>query len=218
KKGTFLGKILTPIYSAVERVLVGMTNAYESFLKAVLKARYFVVLGMLGLFTITGLLYLNLPQELSPTEDRGMIPISAITPECATVDFTDRYFTEVEEYLLETLDEGTIVYTISGVAMGALAFVTLPDWDDRAESQMELTSRINQGLKDRALGLRVFASDPQSLGQRGDSKDVQIVIRSNESFEALDRQVTQIMEKMRDNPVLISPDNDLRMNTPQLEV
>lgn len=218
KKGTFLGKILTPIYSAVERVLVGMTNAYESFLKAVLKARYFVVLGMLGLFTITGLLYLNLPQELSPTEDRGMIRISAITPEGATVDFTDRYFTEVEEYLLETLDEGTIVYTISGVAMGALAFVTLPDWDDRAESQMELTSRINQGLKDRALGLRVFASDPQSLGQRGDSKDVQIVIRSNESFEALDRQVTQIMEKMRDNPVLISPDNDLRMNTPQLEV
>lgn len=218
KKGTFLGKILTPIYSAVERVLVGMTNAYESFLKAVLKARYFVVLGMLGLFTITGLLYLNLPQELSPTEDRGMIRISAITPEGATVDFTDRYFTEVEEYLLEMLDEGTIVYTISGVAMGALAFVTLPDWDDRAESQMELTSRINQGLKDRALGLRVFASDPQSLGQRGDSKDVQIVIRSNESFEALDRQVTQIMEKMRDNPVLISPDNDLRMNTPQLEV
>ena len=218
KKGTFLGKILTPIYSAVERVLVSMTNAYESFLKVVLKARYFVVLGMLGLFTITGLLYLNLPQELSPTEDRGMIRISAITPEGATVDFTDRYFTEVEEYLLETLDEGTIVYTISGVAMGALAFVTLPDWDDRAESQMELTSRINQGLKDRALGLRVFASDPQSLGQRGDSKDVQIVIRSNESFEALDRQVTQIMEKMRDNPVLISPDNDLRMNTPQLEV
>lgn len=218
KKGTFLGKILTPIYSAVERVLVGMTNAYESFLKAVLKARYFVVLGMLGLFSITGLLYLNLPQELSPTEDRGMIRISAITPEGATVDFTDRYFTEVEEYLLETLDEGTIVYTISGVAMGALAFVTLPNWDDRAESQMELTSRINQGLKDRALGLRVFASDPQSLGQRGDSKDVQIVIRSNESFEALDRQVTQIMEKMRDNPVLISPDNDLRMNTPQLEV
>lgn len=218
KKGTMLGKLLTPIYDFIERILVGITNAYEAFLRGVLKVRYLIVLGMLGLFAVTGFIYLNLPQELSPTEDRGMIRISAITPEGATVDFTDRYFTEVEEYLLDILDEGTIVYTISGVAMGALAFVTLPDWDDRSESQMALTSRINAGLRDRALGLRVFASDPQSLGQRGDSKDVQIVIRSNETFEELDRQVTQIMQKMRENSVLISPDNDLRMNTPQLEV
>lgn len=218
KKNTVIGKILTPIYDFVEKVLVGITNAYETLLRAILKAKYLVVLIMFALFGATGLLYLNLPQELSPTEDRGFIRVSAITPEGATVDFTDRYFTEVEEYLLETLPEGTIVYTISGVAMGALAFVTLPDWDDRDESQMQMTARINEGLKDRALGLRVFASDPQSLGQRGDSKDVQIVIRSNETFEELDRQVTKIMEKMRDNPVLISPDNDLRMNTPQLEV
>lgn len=213
-----LGRVFQPLSNLIERLLVGLTDGYEALLRVILKARYFVILGMLGLFGVTALLYTILPEELSPTEDRGMIRVSAITPEGATVDFTDRYFTEVEDFLLESLDEGTIVYTISGVAMGALAFVTLPDWDDRAESQMALTSKLNAGLKNTALGLKVFASNPQSLGQRGDSKDVQIVIRTSDSFEALDRQVMQIMDKMREKSVLISPDNDLRMNTAQLEV
>lgn len=218
KRETALGKVLYPISDAIERVLVGLTNGYEKILRVCLKARYLVLLAMVGIIGATGILYLNLPEELSPTEDRGMIRVMAITPEGATVDFTDRYFTEVEDYLLENLDEGSLVYTISGVAMGALAFVTLPDWDERTETQMQMTSRINGGLGDRALGLRVFASNPQSLGQRGDSKDVEIVIRSSDTFKALDQQVTAIMAKMRENPIFISPDNDLRMNTPQLEV
>ncbi len=218
RQASLLGKLFQPISRFIERVLVGLTNLYEAILRAVLKAKYLVLLMMFGLIGATALLYIELPEELSPTEDRGVIRVMAITPEGATVDFTDRYFTEVEDLMLDQLDEGTIVYTISGVSMGALAFVTLPDWDDRSESQMEITSRLNRQFRDIALGLRVFASNPQSLGQRGDSKDVQIVIRSNDSFEELDRQVTEIMRKMKENEVLISPDNDLRMNTPQLEV
>ncbi|MHC5224759.1 efflux RND transporter permease subunit [Ignatzschineria sp. LJL83] len=218
KKSGFLSRLFQPISLFIEKVLTGLTNGYERFLRAVLKARYLVLLLMITLFGATGLLYIELPEELSPTEDRGMIRVMGITPEGATVDFTDRYFTEVEDLMLDQLDDGTIVYTISGVAMGALAFVTLPDWDDREESQMEITSKLNKEFRDIALGLRVFASNPQSLGQRGDSKDVQIVIRSNDSFEALDRQVTEIMSRMKENNILISPDNDLRMNTPQLEV
>lgn len=218
RQSSVLRRAFQPLSNFIERVLVGLTNGYEAILRKVLQGRYIVLCLMLGLIGATALLYLDLPEELSPTEDRGLIRVMAITPEGATVDFTDRYFTEVEDLMLDRLDEGTIVYTISGVAMGALAFVTLPDWDDRSESQMAITSRLNKEFKDIALGLRVFASNPQSLGQRGDSKDVQIVIRSNESFEALDRQVTEIMQKMNQYEVLISPDNDLRMNTPQLEV
>ena len=218
KKSGALSRLFHPLSLFIEWVLTGLTNGYERFLRAVLKARYWVLLLMLALFGATGLLYIELPEELSPTEDRGVIRVMGITPEGATVDFTDRYFTEVEDLMLDQLDDGTIVYTISGVSMGALAFVTLPDWDDREESQMEITSKLNQEFRDIALGLRVFASNPKSLGQRGDSKDVQIVIRSNDSFEALDRQVTEIMSKMKENNILISPDNDLRMNTPQLEV
>lgn len=217
KRGA-IARFFAGISQWIEALLEGMTKVYSAILRFCLQMRYLVLVGMVLFLGGAYLLYQMLPQELSPTEDRGMIRVAAITPEGATVDFTDRYFSEVEEYLLDNLDEGTVVYAISGISMGALGFVTLPDWDDREESQMEITSRLNRGFQDIALGLRVFASNPQSLGQRGDSKDVQIVIRSNESFQKLDQQVTEIMERMRENDLLISPDNDLRMNTPQLEV
>ncbi|GGZ78127.1 acriflavin resistance protein [Ignatzschineria indica] len=217
KKGV-IGSFFASISQWIESLLEGMTQFYGRILRLCLQFRYLVLVGMVACLGGAYLFYQMLPQELSPTEDRGMIRVAAITPEGATVDFTDRYFSEVEEYLLDNLDDGTVVYAISGISMGALGFVTLPDWDDREESQMEITSRLNRGFQDIALGLRVFASNPQSLGQRGDSKDVQIVIRSNESFQKLDQQVTEIMERMRENDLLISPDNDLRMNTPQLEV
>lgn len=217
KKGG-IGRFFASISQWIESLLEGMTQFYGRILRLCLQFRYLVLVGMVACLGGAYLFYQMLPQELSPTEDRGMIRVAAITPEGATVDFTDRYFSEVEEYLLDNLDDGTVVYAISGISMGALGFVTLPDWDDREESQMEITSRLNRGFQDIALGLRVFASNPQSLGQRGDSKDVQIVIRSNESFKKLDQQVTEIMERMRENDLLISPDNDLRMNTPQLEV
>lgn len=217
KKGV-IGRFFASISQWIESLLEGMTQFYGRILRLCLQFRYLVLVGMVACLGGAYLFYQMLPQELSPTEDRGMIRVAAITPEGATVDFTDRYFSEVEEYLLDNLDDGTVVYAISGISMGALGFVTLPDWDDREESQMEITSRLNRGFQDIALGLRVFASNPQSLGQRGDSKDVQIVIRSNESFQKLDQQVTEIMERMRENDLLISPDNDLRMNTPQLEV
>lgn len=214
----FIERLLSPLYAAIERFLNALTDRYQRLLITILKIRYWIIALMIGLFGFTALIYYGLPEELSPTEDRGMIRVLAITPEGATVDFTDRYFTEVEDYLLETLDEESVIYAISGISVGAIAFITLPDWDQRTQSQMELTSQINQGLKNRALGLRVFASNPQSLGQRGSAKDVEIVLRSNAGLTELDRLVTQIMDKMNENEILISPDNDLRMNTPQLEV
>ncbi len=217
-KKDFIEHLLGPLYSVIERFLNALTDGYQRLLTIILKIRYWIVALMVGLFGFTALIYYGLPEELSPTEDRGMIRVLAITPEGATVDFTDRYFTEVEDYLLDTLDDESVIYAISGISVGAIAFITLPDWDQRAQSQMEITSQINEGLKNRALGLRVFASNPQSLGQRGSSKDVEIVLRSNAGLTELDRLVTQIMDKMNESEILISPDNDLRMNTPQLEV
>ncbi len=205
------------ISSKIEAFLNWLSQRYEHFLEIILARKIWVLLGMGLILGATALIYRALPEMLSPTEDRGFIRVMAITPEGATVDFTDRYFTEVEDHLVESLDDA-IVYTVSGVASGAIGFITLKDWDERSESQMSITQRLNRDFQSMALGLRVFASNPQSLGQGGGSKDVEIVIRSNESFEELDRNVTKIMQTLQEYPQFVTPDNDLRMNTPQLEV
>lgn len=216
-KGNIIQHMSRRLSATIEAFLISLSHAYEKFLQFILTKKLWVIIGMGVILSATTWLYRALPEMLSPTEDRGFIRVMAITPEGATVDFTDRYFTEVEDYLVESLDEA-IVYTVSGVASGAIGFITLKDWDKRSESQMSITQRLNRDFQNMALGLRVFASNPQSLGQGGSSKDIEIVIRSNDSFESLDRSVTKIMQKLNETPGLVTPDNDLRMNTPQLEV
>lgn len=205
------------LFNAIENMFVAFTNGYTKILRWVLPKSFFVIIGMLVTLGASYFIYMQLPQMLAPTEDRGFIRVSAITPEGATVDFTDRYFTEIEDLLLTELPKAT-VFVVSGVASGGIGNITLEDWDLRSESQMSIVQRLNQQFKDIALGLRVFASNPQSLGQDSRSKEVEVVIRSTASFEELDQYVTQIMQTLNNDPRLVTPDNNLRLNTPQLEV
>ncbi len=203
--------------SLIERFLTGINHLYEGLLAKVLKVKSVIVIVMVLVLSGTYGLFNLLPQALSPIEDRGNIRIAAISPDGATVDFTDRYLNEVEDLLINE-PEAENVFVVSGVASGGFGSVTLKDWDERKESQMAMVSRLNREFRDVALGLRVFASNQQSLGQDGRSKEVEIVIRSNESFEVLDQKVNKIMARLNQMPELVTPDNDLRMNTPQLEV
>lgn len=205
------------LFNIIENMFIAFTNGYTKLLRWVLPKSFFVIVGMIMTLGASYFFYMQLPQMLSPTEDRGFVRVSAITPEGATVDFTDRYFTEVEDLLINELPKAT-VFVVSGVASGGIGNITLEDWDLRSESQMSIVQRLNKQFQDIALGLRVFASNPQSLGQDSRSKEVEVVIRSTASFEELDQYVTQIMQTLNNDQRLVTPDNNLRLNTPQLEV
>lgn len=205
------------LFRLIESFLEGLNRTYYIVLGKVFAVKSVIILLMIAIFFGTYGLFSLLPQSLSPTEDRGMIRLAAIAPDGANVNFTDRYLTEIEALLV---DEPNVenVFVVSGVGNGGFGSVTLVDWDERTESQMEMVDRLKEEFNKRALGIRVFASNPQSLGQDSRSKAVEIVVRSNESFAELDKKVNQIMNRLRGIPGLVNPDNDLRINTPQLEV
>lgn len=205
------------IFRLIESGLDGITRGYTALLTRLLPKR--LLIGIIVLITLIGSYGLHqiLPKMLAPIEDRGFIRITAIAPEGATVDFIDRYLTDIEDHLLTTLPE-SVIFVVSGVAAGGIGNVMLQDWDARSESQMSIVQRLNQSFRNIALGLRVFASNPQSLGQDGRSKAVEVVVRSTESFATLDQHMTKIMAKLNQDNRLVTPDHNLRLNTPQLEV
>lgn len=205
------------LFNYIEHKFTAFTNGYTTLLRWVLPKSILIIVGMLLTLAGSYFIYSQLPQMLAPIEDRGFIRITAITPEGATVDFTDRYFTEIEDLLLTELPNSTI-FVVSGVAAGGIGNITLEDWDLRDESQMSTVQKLNKEFQNIALGIRAFASNPQSLGQDSRSKEVEIVIRSTSSFEELDQNVTKIMQSLNTHPKLVTPDHNLRLNTPQLEV
>src|SRR5439155_26794770 len=80
-----------------DRFFSKVSERYEATVRLALRRRGLVV-GLTGLL-IAGIagLYLILPKELVPTEDRGWIFTFIRAPEGATLDYTDRYTRRVEQ-------------------------------------------------------------------------------------------------------------------------
>ena len=73
----------------VERGLRSATRGYRALLARALDAPFLVLLAaaLVGAASVT--LYRAMPQELVPTEDRGVFFVSVTAPQGATVDYTD---------------------------------------------------------------------------------------------------------------------------------
>jgi len=110
---------------SMERWLTALSNGYENFLRLILtRARWVVVLVMIGSGVGIATIYPTMKQELAPLEDRGTILATVNAPEGPTLEDTDRYARALErigqshhEYNRifanmgnPTLGQGSVVY------------------------------------------------------------------------------------------------------------
>ncbi len=204
------------LFNLIENGLNKMTQHYQAVLTKVLSIKLIVMLMVVLIMVASIGLFSLLPSELMPTEDRGRISLVASAPEGASVEFVDQHLTQVQRVLSEQLPHAVIL-TMSQ-ASGGRGFISLEDWSSRHISQMDTVKQLAPKLASVGVGLRTFIRNPASLGQRGSASPVEVVLRSSQSYEVLDQQVGLIMEKLRQEPNLINVDNDLQLNTPQIEV
>ena len=206
------------LYRAIESGLNGLTGGYRRLLGRALSgwpvmlAIYIVLAG-----TAAGL-FLSLPSETAPTEDRGNIIGIAYAPEGSTLEYMDRYARQIEKILSET--KGIDSY---GVVQGnptvtrAVMFLRLQDWDVRERKQQDITAEVAPKL--RALpGVMAFVNNPPSLGQSGFGQPISLVVQTTESYEALNGYVQQILDQARKSPLLTNLRSDLELNKPEIKI
>jgi multidrug efflux pump len=206
------------VYSAIERFLDAMTEGYRKWLGISLKRRpVIVVIGFL-VAGASGFLISSLKSELSPIEDRGTFISFAISPEGATLAYTDRYLKRIEELLVKIPEvEKFMAVTGVPVVSQAISFSRLKDWSLRERSQMEIVKELTPKLS-AIPGVLSFAVNPASLGQRPSDKPIQFVIQTSAGYEELQRIVQSLMAEAQTFPGLMALDTDLRLNKPQLKV
>jgi len=207
------------LYNLGERLLDRLNDGYRWLLARSLQARWAVMLLALLVAGGTYGLFIGLPSELSPTEDRGTIVAFGLAPEGATVDFTDRYARQIETMIAQ-IPEVQRYFTIVGfpVVTQALLFAGLKDWEERERPQQAITAELAPQLFGGIPGIMAFATNPPSLGQSPISKAVELVIQTTSSYEELERLVAQVITQAQDNPRLINLDTDLKLNKPELRV
>jgi len=205
-------------YRVTERGLDAMRDGYRRILVWSLGARPAVVLAAVLVAAAGAFLYVSLPSELAPIEDRATIVGIGIAPEGSTIDFTDRYAKRLEA--ISAADpETTRYFVVVGfpVVNQALTFSRIRAWENRDVSQQQVAARIGPQYF-MVPGVMAFALNPPSLGQSPIDKPVQFVLQTSAGYDVLAAAVDRFMAAAREFPGLANLDSDLKLNKPELKV
>ncbi|RIY02146.1 efflux RND transporter permease subunit [Aureimonas flava] len=140
----------------------------------------------------------NLPQQLTPNEDRGSVLMRISAPQSASLDYTDTQMRRVEEIVLPYVESGeaTGVFARIGTGTGNSAFMvlTLAPWGERERTQQEIAAELNRAF-DEIPGVQARAIQPNSLGIRGGGRGLQFAL-AGPTYQMLSDEATSLEEAM----------------------
>ncbi len=177
-----------------------------------------LVLGLLLGATSVGL-YLALPQELTPTEDRGVFFVPITAPQGSTVAYTDEHVALVEDVVRPLTENGEVesMFAIAGSwNANNRGFVVgrLADWAERERSQQAIVGELIPKISGIS-GARAFPVSPAGLGLRGSNTPLRVVI-GGPDFQSAKEWADDIVRRAEGNTRLQNLEVDFEENQPQL--
>lgn len=214
------------IHHWTEPFFVGMQKGYRWLLRGALAAPLIVIATGAFVSFLAVQLFVLIPKEFAPVEDRGTILVSVSAPEGSSLSYTRERVKEVESILNPYRDQGIISSYLSIIAPGlsrpapvnaAIIIVRLSNWGEREMTQRQLQQRL-LGQVQSVAGARVFPLNPPSLGQRGGfQQPVQFVI-SGPDFVTLRAWRDAIIARAQPTGLFANLDSDFRESQPDLRV
>ena len=200
----------------MERVLVAISDRYASALRFVLGRRWLVVLVMLASGAYSWWLFSHAKSELAPLEDRGVIFMPVSAPDGATLEFTGRYLDAIERIGAGYAEfDRRFLFAGGSTVSQATVIMRTVDWADRSISTQALARKLQPQLAGLP-GITVFPVTPPSLGQGFRERPINYVIVTSDSYANLANVTQQFMAALAKNPGFVQPDNDLRLNKPEV--
>lgn len=209
------------IWMATERVLGGLNRGYERLLRLSLRHPGLLLgVGAAGMILAVAI-FPRLPQELAPTEDRGVIIMPTSAPRGSTADYTEHHVRQIEQKLLPYLEKGVAermlaIVGFRGEADNAFIILGLNHWDERNVKQQSVATELFPQLA-QVPGVRSIPVNPPGLGQSGFSQPVSFVI-GGPDYESVQQWSEEILQRAQDNPNLINLETDFELTRPELRV
>ena len=211
-------------YRSTEFLFVSLANFYRLGLLFAIRLPILIIAVASSVSFVAYNLYEALPKEFAPTEDRGYFFVPVKAEEGASFQYTERNVRKIEAILNPLLENGeaqsvfALVGSFSrpGPVNSAFMFSRLVSWEERERSQQEIVSSIFPSLL-AIPGVRAFAINPKSLGQRGFSAPVQVVV-GGPSYAEIDEWVDRVIARAEENPKLLNLTKDYSEKQPQIKV
>ncbi|MBB4212312.1 multidrug efflux pump [Rhodothalassium salexigens DSM 2132] len=203
----------------VDSAFRGLQRAYARSLDYFFVRKWLVGVVYGGALVAIAGLYVSVPQELAPREDRGAFFIAVTGPEGAGFEYMKEYIGKIEDrtlYLATETEEARVVIVRADGNNEAFGIVTLQPWDERARSADEIINELRGKYSDLA-GVRTFIIMRQGISASGGRQPVQFVI-GGDTYDDLQRYASVIEAEAPKLASLVGIDTDYKETQPQVRV
>lgn len=201
----------SPFVQKIDLVFEKVHHSYQTILRELLSTWQVII--VMGVILLGGVAYLyaTARAELAPTEDQGIVLMSASGPPNSTVNQMQTYADQIYQIsAAEPEYEQMFQITSPTSSFGG---VLLKDWDQRSRNATKFQQDM-QNKWNTIAGARVAAFQfPALPGAQG--FPVQVVINTTESYELLNEVSQAVLDKARRSGNFFYVDSDLKIDKPQ---
>lgn len=199
-----------------------IARRYNDWVTRSVAKPWMTLAASLAALAAAGLAFTQIPQELTPDEDRSTFYVWASGPDGVGLNFMDREMDEIEQVLDPYLESGEVDSTLSIVGRydpnRIQVTATLADWDDRDRSQSEIVSSISSPL-DELPGSRASARGRGTLsGGWGRGGGLEAALLGND-YEGIYQSAKALADAIATrSDILSDPEISYQPTQPQLSI
>ncbi|GAO98727.1 efflux pump membrane transporter BepE [Caedimonas varicaedens] len=198
---------------ACEQFLKSVEEKYGAFLHKCLTQKFsfsrysFSIRNLvlfLGLAVAFGayLTYQNIPTELVPKEDQGIVLVQGIPPYGANLEYVDKYVKKIDEILKRDAPEIVKKLSTSSVPGESFSFCVLKPWEDRKRRSQEIVEALREPLYE-ITGMNANPSvGGKSLVGGLTDKPFDIILQTTKSYPELVQMAEKLEKALHDMGML----------------
>lgn len=210
------------LYRKTEPFFEWLTQSYSNALAGFMKNRWLAFVIILASGALIYVLGKVTPSELAPLEDRSEFRLQAQAQEGATFEYMDRYVKELTQFIADEVPERNGMVSVTAPGFGnagvnsGFVRVILSDPTQRTRTQQNIVDDVT-GKSKKFTGIRTFATQAQTIGDRRGGFPVQFVIQAAD-LDKLKKVLPQFMQKASASPLFAFVDLDLKFNKPEINI
>ena len=206
----------------VDKQFNRLENVYRRGLNCAMKLRLAAPLVILGCIAGSYFLMQQVPSQLAPKEDRGVIFAFVKGAEGTSFNRMSANMDLVQERLMPLLGQGVIKsFSTQAPAFGGNAgdqtgfvIMVLEDWNDRTVSATQALGLVNKALKN----LPDIRVRPLLPGFRGGSSDQVEFVLGGSDYKELEKYAELLRQQAEADGMVVGGDLDYSEKTPELVV
>ncbi|TNF32828.1 MAG: multidrug efflux protein, partial [Gammaproteobacteria bacterium] len=205
-------------FSKVNAALDALKQRYRTLLRNSLSNRAPWLLLACTVMASLYFLYREIPRELAPTEDYGVIFVTGTAPLSTGIDFMTTYSDSIEN-VYTSLPEHGKSFIMSGYngPNTFLSLVMLKDWSERERSQAKVQKELQANLGNIA-GVRITSFNLPGIPGATSGTPLQFAVMSTASDEVVYKVAQDIMADMWKSGKFIYAATDLDFDKPRLKI